>query len=81
MSANETTEAKTEAREVDVNETKVAVQKDEVTREKNRGADGDTAGNDTVHSARGRTEHDHTAERGGVKPGEHFFTRPPSNIS
>lgn len=81
MSANEKTEPKTEALEVFVNDKKVAFQTDDVTGAQILVAAGVPAGYSLFLREKGSNEPISDTEAVELKPGEHFFTRPPSNIS
>lgn len=81
MPEHEATHMKSETVLIFVNDKKVSFETDDVTGAQIKSAAGVPADYSLYRRAKGSNEPIGDAEQVDIKEGEHFFTRPPSNIS
>ena len=81
MAEHEGTRTKSETVLIFVNETRVSFETDDVTGAQIKSAASVPADYSLYRRAKGSNEPIGDAEQVDIKEGEHFFTRPPSNIS
>jgi hypothetical protein len=81
MPEHETTQIESETVQIFVNNKKVSFGADDVTGAQIKSAAGVAADYSLYRRVKGSNEPIGDAERVDLEEGEHFFTRPPSNIS